>query len=220
MKLVEEENATLGKAKAQLEEENVHLQNRVEELDDEIRRLEYEKDSLKANLGQTNGGIDHQSMKEVFRNLAQLPKTLAAAVEIIGAIHPERIAFTEGAIKSAGESRFDDVHRAWKVLWAMATTLYDLFFERDSKDIPRTFRNETGIELAMTERKITKQDNRKMAQRKDMFMGQEIDITPHVKFDADTTRAYFRAFRQNGTKRIVVGHIGHLETEGTKRGRG
>lgn len=69
----------------------------------------------------------------------------------------------------------------------------------------------------MTERKLTKQDNRKMAQRKDKFMGQDIDITPHVKLDPDSTRAYFCPFRHDGVNRIVVGYIGHLDTAGTTK---
>ena len=56
-----------------------------------------------------------------------------------------------------------------------------------------------------------------MAQRKDTFRGHELDITPHVKFDSDSTRAYFCPFRQDGVSRIVVGYIGHLDTAGTAK---
>ncbi len=219
--VLEEENKALRNDKAQVDADNLSLEDRIDSLQDDLRRLESDKDALIYRLGQAGTVPDGSNVKSVLEAIGELPKTLAEVAEMIKAIHPERIAFTERAAKSAGESRFDDVHRAWKVLSAMATTLYDLYFERDSKDIPRTFRNETGIELAMTERKITKQDNRKMAERKDIFMGHEIDITPHVKFDRDSTRAYFCAFRQNGTKLIVVGDFGHLSTQGgSKRQRG
>jgi hypothetical protein len=218
--LLEEENKALRNDKTELEADNLSLEDRIDSLQDEMRCLEYTKNSLKANLTQTNLVADQSKLQPVLENMKELPKTLSEVVQLIKAIHPGRIAFTDRAVKSAGDSKFDDVHRAWKVLWVMATTLYELYFERDSQDIPGTFRNETGIELAMTERKITNQDNRKMAQRKDSFMGQEIDITPHVKFDADSTRAYFCAFRHNATRRIVVGDIGHLRTQGgTKRQR-
>ncbi len=216
IQVLEKDNETLAKDKAQLEAEADHLEECMEELSDRLRRVEHENDSLKANLRQSVTP-NSSRLDAVLENLTELPKTLPETVRLIEAIHAERIVFTEKAIKSAGESKFDDVHRAWKILWAMATTLYDLHFQRNSKDIPRTFRDETGIELAMTERKLTKQDNRKMAQRRDTFMGQEIDITPHVKFDASTTRAYYCPFRQNDTCRIVVGHIGHFDTAGSAK---
>ena len=227
MQLLEEENETLRiekerieNEKSKIEDDNLLLEERIDSLEDENRRLEYNKDALKANLAQTNVLTDQSKLKTVLENIKELPKTLSEVVELISAIHPERIAFTKRAIKSACESKFDDVHRAWRILSAMSTTLYDLYFERDQSDITTMFRYETGIELAMTERKIKKKDNRKMAQRKDTFMGQKIDITPHVKFDADSTRAYFCAFRQDGTRLIVVGDIGHLRTQGgTKRQR-
>lgn len=215
---LDEDNETLRNDKAQIEEEADRLEERLDEVNDELRRVKYENDSLKACGTQGNGLMDEASLKAILENLEQLPRTLSEVVEVIGAIYSQRIAFTERAVKSASESNFDDVHRAWRGLWEMATTLYDLCFERGSGDIAKIFRDKTGIELAMTEGKLTKQDNRKMAQRKDAFMGQEIDITPHVKLDHNAARAYFCAFRQNGTQRIVVGDIGdHLVTAGTRR---
>ena len=216
--VLEKENETLRNDKAQVEADKLSLEDRIDSLQDELRRLEWDKAALKDSLKQTNPPADQHSLKTILENMKRLPETLSEVVELIRAIHPDRIAFTERAIKSAEESKFDDVDRAWKVLWAMATTLYNLYFERDSNDIPKTFRNETGIELAMTEGKQTNQDKRLMALRKDIFMGREIDITPHVKFDRDSTRAYFRPFQQNGTKLIVVGDIGyHMNTSGTRR---
>jgi hypothetical protein len=227
IQLLEEENESLRidkvrieNEKLKIEDDNLLLEERIDSLEDDKRRLEYEKDALRSNLTQTNVPVDPSRFETVLENIKELPKTLFDVVELMKKIHPKRIAFTERAIKSACESKFDDVQKAWKVFSAMATTLYDLYFERDQNDIPKVFRDETGIELAMTERKITKKDNRNMAQRKDTFMGQKIDITPHVKLDADSTRAYFCAFQQDGTKLIVVGHIGHLRTQGgSKRQR-
>jgi hypothetical protein len=69
----------------------------------------------------------------------------------------------------------------------------------------------------MTEGEKTKEDAALMRLRKDVYDGVEIDITPHVKADKDTTRAYFYPFRKGNTKLIVVGFIGHLKTAGTRR---
>jgi hypothetical protein len=217
IRVLETDNETLVKDKTRLEAEAGNLEEYVEELSDRLRRVECENTSLKGRFKQSTT-IDRPQLDAILEKLAELPTTLLEAVHLIGTIHPERIVFTERAVKSAGESKFDDIPRAWKTFWVMATTLYDLCFQRDNtKDLQRTFRNETGIELAITERKLTKQDSRKMAQRKDNFMGQEIDITPHVKLDPDSTRAYFCPFRQDGANRIVVGYIGHLDTAGTTK---
>jgi len=69
----------------------------------------------------------------------------------------------------------------------------------------------------MTEGEMTKNDNKLMRLRSDIYNGAEIDITPHVRFDKDTTRAYFCPYRSGETRIIVVGHIGHLKTAGTRR---
>lgn len=217
---LDEENATLKGDKTRLEDEVDRLGEHLDELDERLRRVNYENDSLKANCAQANGAMGTSNSRVILEKLRELPRSLAEVVDVIGAVYPERIAFTERAVKSAGESDFDDVYKAWRGLWEMATTLYDLCFGPGSGDIAKIFRDRTGIEVAMTEGKLTKKDNRKMAQRKDAFMGEEIDITPHVKLDRGTARAYFCAFRQNGTQRIVVGDIGdHLETAGTRRRR-
>lgn len=217
IRLLEEENETLSTAKAQLEDSNVLLQETVEEQQGEIRRLKYEKKSLRANLAQGNRVGNPNNMTKRLENLKQLPRSLREVVDKIASIHSDRIVFTKRAIQSADESGFRDIHTAWWVLWSMATTLYEHFFEQGVNNIERVFRDYSGIELAMTERKLTNQDKKLMALRRDTFEGQKIDITPHVKFDDDTTRAYFCPFRQNGIRRIVVGYIGHLDTAGSRR---
>ena len=95
--------------------------------------------------------------------------------------------------------------------------MYDVFFEEEGGNPEQVFRDRSGFCLALTEGKLTKKNPRLMELRKDSFMGQEIDITPHVKLDDDTTRAYFCPFRKDTTKLIVVGFIGHLDTAGTRR---
>jgi hypothetical protein len=64
---------------------------------------------------------------------------------------------------------------------------------------------------------LTKDDNKLMRKREDTFLGVGINITPHVKIDKNTTRAYFSPCELNGKKLIVVGFIGHMDTAGTRR---
>lgn len=124
--------------------------------------------------------------------------------------------FTERAVKSARETKCRDISTAWRALWAMATVLYDVLLEQEGGGKQKAFRDQSGFALAMTEGKLTNQDKKLKSLRKDTFMGCAIDITPHVKFDH--ARAYFCPFQKNGSKLIVVGHIGdHLDTAGTRR---
>jgi hypothetical protein len=213
--MLEKENKDLQNDKTQIEAD---LQDRIDSLQDDVRRLQLDKEALKYRLEQANAATDQPDLKTVLEKIKQLPRTLSEAVEVIAAIYPQRIAFTDRAVRSAREADFDDVSTAWRGLWAMATTLYDVLFEQNGGNKQKAFHDRSGFELAMTEGKQTNQDKRLKALRKDSFMGCEIDITAHVKLDRDSTRAYFRAFQQNGTKLIVVGHIGnHLDTAGTRR---
>jgi hypothetical protein len=215
-----EENETLRIEKAKIEDDNLLLEDRIDSLEDDVRRLEYDKDALKANLAQTNVVADQSKLLPILEGVKELPRTLSEVVERIKTIHSERIAFTERAIKSARDTKCDDVPTAWRAIWAMATILYDVFWKQEGGDKQKMFQDQSGFELAMTEGKLTNQDAKLMSLRKDIFKGREIDITPHVKFDRASARAYFCPFQENGTKLIVVGHIGgHLNTAGTRKQR-
>ncbi len=215
--MLEKENNDLKNDKARVEAD---LEDRIESLQDDVRRLQLGKEALKYRLEQANAATAEPNLKTVLEKMRELPRTLSEVVEMIATIYPQRIMFTAKAIKSASEAEFCDVPTAWRALWAMATTLYDVLFEQDGGNKQKAFHDRSGFELAMTEGKQTNQDKRLKALRRDSFMGREIDITAHVKLDRDSTRAYFYPFQQNGTKLIVVGHIGnHLDTAGTRRRR-
>lgn len=215
--VLEEDNKALNVDNNKLKEEIQSLEDRLEECADDTRRLEYENKSLNFNLGQIRGSTSGGCGVEILDSLRELPKTLGQVISTIGRLHGGRIVFTDQAVRSAEETEFRDVNTAWKALWAMATTLYDVFFEEEGGNPEKKFRDRTGFPLALTEGKLTKKTSKLRAQRKDTFMGEEIDITPHVKFDDDTTRAYFCPFSKNGISKIVVGFVGHLDTAGTRR---
>jgi hypothetical protein len=219
IQLLEKDNDSLNKEKSRLENDAIRLETHIEELEDRIRRLEYERDSVKAKLAGVSGSDDNASrVNEIVESFTELPRSLSDVVEKIARIHSCRIAFTDRAIRSAREADFNDVPTAWRALWAMATTLYDVFFNREGGTPERTFHEQSGFELAMSEGQQTNRDRKLMALRKDIFMGREIDATPHVKLDRNSARAYFCPLQQDTTKLIVISHIGgHLDTAGTRR---
>jgi hypothetical protein len=65
----------------------------------------------------------------------------------------------------------------------------------------------TGGGAEQRSRSTTKRDNRLIALRKDLYEGNEIDITPHVKHgdtEPEILRIHFYVDREK--QRIVVGH--------------
>lgn len=229
---------------ARLIEENKAVKGQIEQLNDRVELVEVEKAEITDQLSDAKTR-QQQEMQLRFqaesrvralerqRDFAgafkSLPESLPAIIELIERIHPDQIAFTERAKKSAEDARINEergeMFEAWRCLWAVATDLHDLCFGDDGKPgrLIDTFRSRTGFDIALTETKQTKRDNKLMALRKDAFNGEEIDITPHVKYgnkEPKCLRVHFHAYRNGDRRLIVVGHCGdHLDTYGTQRRR-
>lgn len=170
-------------------------------------QAEAEKKNLRAQL-------------ECVSQLKELPKSLSDILPCIERLHTGRIVFTDRARKSAEDSSFKDIAKAWKCLWAMATTLHGIYFgeERPTTRIDAEFKARSGFALALTEKKLTKANKNLMALRKDVWDGEEIDITPHVKCGKEPSilRVYYYAHPKK--KVIVIGQCGdHLDTSGTRK---
>ncbi len=155
--------------------------------------------------------------------------SLSEAIGLIERMFPNRIVFTPEARQSAEKAGFNDeadlMPDAFRLLWHLATTMHDLCFgtQQYVGKLEDAFRQRSGgIEITMTERKLTKQDKEARAMRRIVFEGQELDCTPHLKLgnDPDTClRVHFaKAKRTNGNEVIVIGHCGdHLKTAGTRK---
>lgn len=154
--------------------------------------------------------------------LKDLPRDLPSILEVIGALHSDRLVFTDEAIASARAASCCDKPQeladAWRALWEMATTLHELFFSGDAYDIEKAFRGRTGIELTMVETGTTQKDAKLMRLRRRIYQGREIWVTPHVKLGSRPrwTRIHFAV--DQDAQRIIVGHCGdHLDTAGTRQ---
>jgi hypothetical protein len=220
VELLEATNAELESEKKNLEATIEGLRADVADQADRISRLEADKKSIVAQTSQA--AKEARTLKqraEIVAGLTTLPGSMLDVIVLIERVHPERIVFTDRAKKSVESCGFTSVGDAWRCFWHMATLLHDLFFVEGEKpgNIEQAFYDSTGFYLAMTEGKLTKKDSKLMASRSDTLDGRDIDITPHVKLDKDTTRAYFCPLTHGSSKRIVVGYIGHLDTAGTRR---
>jgi hypothetical protein len=218
-KLLEETNSQLEASVMAKDEQIGQMQVAAADADDKIASMDYEKKALLARASEAEKAAKaSRGRAEVAATLSTLPTSAREVVDLIARIHPDRIAFTERALKSADGCECN-VADSWRCLWAMATTLHDLFFadDRNNNNLERAFLEQSGFRLAMTEGEMTKDDQKLMKQRKDSFNGVEIDCTPHVKIDKDSTRAYCCPFKSGDKKLVVVGYVGHLNTAGTRR---
>jgi len=208
----------LSASTAQVED----LQDKVEELDEQKRRLEYE---LRAAVSSRQAAeeaarrADRQS--ETLSTLKRLPSSVKQVAEVMQQLFSSELVFTPRGLRSTEDRVQDLVDDAWECLYALATVLHPLLFdERDQNiDLERVFKEKTGFDLGMSEGRSTKKDRKFMKLRQDVFEGRTIDITPHVKIgnkEPRLLRVHF--FVDDEQKRIVIGHCGgHLDNFSTRR---
>jgi uncharacterized protein YoxC len=219
VRLLEEDNTELHDQNRKKDEQIKSLQTEIADTKDSLSRLDYEKRSLRQRVADAErAAAALQAQANVALALEKLPQNMREVVDVLAKLYPEQIAFTEQALRTADVCTFSRVGDAWACLRAMATTLHGLFFgDEETGNLEQHFYEASGFQLSMTEGEMTKNDNKLMRLRSDSYNGTEIDITPHIRFDKDTTRAYFCPYRSGDTRLIVVGYIGHLNTAGTRR---
>ena len=146
-----------------------------------------------------------------------LPESVDDILTCIEETFPERVVVLPEAHDSAKRHGRRNLRDAWAILRNVPTTLWSLHFE-DAHDVEREFRDATGYELALTERKATKANGKMMKVRKLAYGDDTIDITPHIKggLKGDPLRVHYGI---DGVNRlIVIGHCGdHLPTSGGGR---
>jgi len=190
------------------------------ELDERLAALAYERDLYRGKASEAEVRTRILEQRSDPRLMVTLPGSLAEVVVRIQQLWPERIVFTERARLSAKRASFTDVGTAWKCLRSMAVVLHDLIFggEQYSGTLEQAFLERTGFELTLTETKQTKRDKKLMALREQMYRGEEIDITPHVKYgskEPKCLRVHYHAHMRD--RALVVGHCGdHLDTYGSQ----
>ena len=158
----------------------------------------------------------------VFKGLPKLPRYLHDVAVSFQKLFPERLHFTEKALKSAKHSQFQDVEGAWKVMIAVAETLHDLYFNvapQKKCNIAKEFENCTGIKLAETEGSATTHNARLMRLRQDQYLGETIDGSLHVKYGHKVNhmlRVHIYVDKAHG--KLVITHMGdHLESAADQR---
>ncbi len=203
-----------------LESENEHLSKELRSIQKELAKVGALPERFEAMAMAEELRLRVQILEQGRPDIEELPSDLIGVVDLIGHLYRDRIFFTDTARKSAGTASFQDVHISWRLLRSMATTLFDLF--GSNCDLEREYRNRTGFELALTETSATKELTEAVRQRMVKYGDRYLFAGAHVKFGTKPPRLLRVHFTfPVGSPVIVVGHVGdHLETAGTKRGRG
>jgi hypothetical protein len=233
--LLDKDNTELHAAREALKGEIQRLKDDADradgvntELSNRLRRLEYERDNERK---QRVSAEKHQRQLESRINavyaIENLPESVPQIIELIAQLYPDRIAFTDRARKSADEAAINgqrgEMNTVWRCLRAMAIHLHDLVFNDadDQEELTAAFRRRSNFEMSLTEGGGTKKSKDLMKLRRDTYDGDEIEITPHVKFGSREPRCLRVHYHADHKRRlIIVGHCGdHLDTYGTRRHR-
>ena len=170
-------------------------------------------------------GLAQRPLKAI-QDFKSLPEDIGECVERIAALHPQRIRFTDAAIKSASSAEFNEVRSdlgvVWKLLWALATDLHDLSFNQslERRQLEQEFRARSGFEISFTESDTTRSNPKLMAIRKFDFDGRGLSMEPHAKLDRSDRKRYLRVHfaidKESGL--IIVNHCGdHLDNAATRK---
>lgn len=225
LRLFEAENARLEKEKREWVEiaESESIQRR--EAEDALARRDYDLEQAQASAAEARA-VATATIEglESIRNLDALPTDLTAIARLAVKVFGNKVVMTESALKTLENSEFGKCSESGDVLWrclkVMSENLHALTSQNlSANQIAELFKAQTKFELTWTEGQETKKDNRLMAKRRFVHNGQDLDMTPHVKWGNKAPRLLRIYFCVDPTtKQLVVGHCGdHLDTVGTRR---
>ena len=190
---------------------------------DELKKSRYEETTMRelANA-EREGRIAAEGRAKSLADLGKLPESIEDCCRFFGKAFPERITFTKRGMDSAERAEYPKVNAVWTALWHMTNTLYPLVFSNTGAglNLEDEFRHRSGIDLGLSEGKLTKANSKLMKLRFDEHEGERIEITPHIKLQTGNKhlRIHFNIHRNK--RLFIVGHCGeHLDTAGTAKRR-
>lgn len=217
------------------EEENERVMRQNRALEERMRELESDKsqlETLRYRLVEAQGRADEKAAEAArlkdeataLEKIDHFPTSLVEELELTGHLWPERVAVLPEAVRSAAAYKYCDLDEEWRILRAVATVLWDIYFgDGDSSDIDEEFKRRTGFTHTLRESGATNASPALVKLRRRSYKGSEIDITPHIKGSGRRDSSKLHPFRLHYQadaegKKIVIGHCGeHLDTAGTPR---
>ena len=217
------------------EEENERVMRQNRALEERMRELESDKsqlETLRYRLVEAQGRADEKAAEAArlkdeataLEKIDHFPTSLVEELELAGRLWSERIVVLPEAVRSAAAYRYCDLDEEWRILRAVATVLWDIYFgDGDSSDIDEEFKRRTGFTHTFRESGATNASPALVKLRRRSYKGSGIDITPHIKGSGRRDSSKLHPFRLHyhadaEGKKIVIGHCGeHLDTAGTPR---
>lgn len=209
---LEEEKSVVEQERDFYLEEHADMEGQLAELNGKLQALSH------------HSARQHKDLQVCYQsNFGKLPSTLEETVRVKAELLKDRIIFTEEAFKSAADyNKCQSLDHAWKILFHIGTTLYDIKYSGEPVgDIEKRFKELSGYEYAKTEGQNTKNDSRLRQSRKFKHDGRDYELWSHIKHGIEEPkliRVYFDYDDQN--KKIIVGHVGaHLDNASTRKKR-
>jgi hypothetical protein len=208
------EHAVVAQERDNAKNEAKSYANQVDALEKDYSELKWKIEGLQARLERAGEG----ETVDTAKLLPTLPMNLLEVAKTAKRFF-SHLAITDRALDAAADyHECKSISEAWEMLLHMNSALYRLKFVDGEQDLERSFKNETGYELAMSEGRNTKRDKKLMDLRLLDFNGKQYDITPHLKHlnnEPKSVRIYFDF--DEDTKKIIIGHIGrHIPNATTK----
>lgn len=188
------------------------------ELDHEKVKLFAKDQQIAAMQEKARQSDEIKKQLDAYKHLDKLPESVAEVVQVLSKTHCSIVEFSQEALKSAATTEFADIGTSWRALCQICKTLPDLTFEKDCGNVEAEFKRRTGLELSLSEGKMTKGDKKLVNQRIIHHHGKEYDITPHLKLHKGGKHLRIHFAIDKCRKKIIIGHCGdHLDTYGTRK---
>lgn len=156
---------------------------------------------------------DLETVKRPWKWPGSLEEVLSMGLDYFSdrLVYHEDLAQTARDYALGRESKM--IRDAWEMISALGQFMYKMKFI-DGVFSEKLFTDETGIELAMTEGRLTKKNKNFERFRTFIYQGQEITSFAHVKGSGDL-RLYFHILEKE--RRILIYHLGeHLPNAQSK----
>lgn len=197
------------------------LEKELRDTKDQIAASDYRIDDLQSTCDELRSRC--RGLTEGMKAIGQIehvPTSLADVLNLVRDLWPDKVVVLDEALKSA-KTFEGDLDEEWQILSSIPNVLWAIYFDSSEQgSIADQYRYATGYELALTETKLTKDNNSIMRERSRRYRGEEIDIRPHIKGKNKNPKLAFRVhyYVDRERKLIVIGHCGgHLTTSGTQR---
>ncbi|MDR1045023.1 MAG: hypothetical protein LBP33_07900 [Candidatus Adiutrix sp.] len=221
------EESALKTENKRLEDQLETAANTVKNLESSIREKDAAFEGLRSAASQLNQ--ENLNLKRLIADLRNdlgavnawdFPESIMDAKRIAAAKYSSKLIFHERVDQSIQDfslnQNLNAAVSAARIFKALAENLHRSKFEKGSFS-EEQFRDETGLEMSMTESKASKRDQAVWESRTCLYNGEEITFFPHVKdtIQGVKFRVHFQFLDQEG--KIIICHAGeHLLNAQTK----